>query len=64
MDTVLVLAVLMLFMTGHSDGINWCACRTDVSESALRKALDYACENGADCRPILQNGACFQPNTV
>ncbi|KAI3972160.1 hypothetical protein MKW92_051192 [Papaver armeniacum] len=64
MATVLVLAVLMLFMTGHSDGASWCACRTDVSESALQKALDYACGNGADCKPILQNGACFQPNTV
>ncbi|KAI3933436.1 hypothetical protein MKW92_013922 [Papaver armeniacum] len=64
MATVLVLAVLLLFMTGHSDGANWCACRTDVSESALQKALDYACGNGADCKPILQNGACFQPNTV
>ncbi|RZC58509.1 hypothetical protein C5167_005809 [Papaver somniferum] len=64
MATILVIAVLMLFMTGHSDGASWCACRTDVSESALQKALDYACGNGADCKPILQNGACFQPNTV
>ncbi|KAI3976734.1 hypothetical protein MKX01_008592 [Papaver californicum] len=64
MATVLVLAVLMFFMTGHSDGASWCICRTDVSESALQKTLDYACGAGADCKPISQNGACFQPNTV
>ncbi|MCL7041833.1 hypothetical protein MKW94_006471 [Papaver nudicaule] len=64
MATVLVLAVLMFFMTGHSDGASWCVCRSDVSESALQKTLDYACGAGADCKPISQNGACFQPNTV
>ncbi|BAT99125.1 hypothetical protein VIGAN_10051000 [Vigna angularis var. angularis] len=27
-------------------------------------AIDYASGAGADCSPILQNGACYQPNTV
>ncbi|CAL9087487.1 unnamed protein product, partial [Musa textilis] len=42
----------------------WCVCRSDVSTSALQKSLDYACGAGADCTPVLQNGACYNPNTV
>ncbi|OVA18888.1 X8 [Macleaya cordata] len=61
---VLVFVVLILAISGHSADANWCVCRSDASESALQKALDYACGAGADCKPILQNGACFQPNTV
>ncbi|KAF9624186.1 hypothetical protein IFM89_008124 [Coptis chinensis] len=60
---VLVLVVLILAMSGYSDA-NYCVCRSDVSESACQKALDYACGAGADCNPILQSGSCFQPNTV
>lgn len=58
----LVLVVLILAMAGHSSG-NWCACK-DGNEVVLQKALDYACGAGADCTPIHQNGACFNPNTV
>ncbi|KAI9111662.1 hypothetical protein K1719_017352 [Acacia pycnantha] len=36
----------------------------DVGDQALQKALDYACQAGADCTPILQNGACYNPNSV
>lgn len=39
-------------------------CRSDLNDTALQKTLDYACGNGADCTPILQNGACYNPNTV
>ncbi|XP_072989947.1 PLASMODESMATA CALLOSE-BINDING PROTEIN 2-like [Typha latifolia] len=58
-----VLLVLMLATVGGSDGA-WCVCRPDQSTAALQKTLDYACGAGADCTPILQNGACFNPNTV
>ncbi|OVA00796.1 X8 [Macleaya cordata] len=61
--SVLALVVLMLVMTGYSDA-TWCVCRSDVSDAALQKTLDYACGAGADCKPILSNGGCFQPNTV
>ncbi|KAG9439419.1 hypothetical protein H6P81_019584 [Aristolochia fimbriata] len=60
----LVILVLILGMAGASSGTQWCVCRTDLSDSALQKTLDYACGAGADCKPILQSGACFQPNTV
>ncbi|KAF3324051.1 hypothetical protein FCM35_KLT11518 [Carex littledalei] len=59
----LVYAVLILSLFGRSDA-GWCVCRTDVSDTVLQKAIDYACGNGADCSPILQNGACYNPNTV
>uniref|UniRef100_A0A1J3K8C7 Plasmodesmata callose-binding protein 3 n=1 Tax=Noccaea caerulescens TaxID=107243 RepID=A0A1J3K8C7_NOCCA len=60
---VVVLAVILLAMAGHSDG-TWCVCREGLSEAMLQKTLDYACGAGADCGPIHQNGPCFQPNTV
>ena len=45
-------------------GALYCVCKDGVGDQALQKAIDYACGAGADCTPILQNGACFQPNTV
>ncbi|KAM7250628.1 hypothetical protein ACFE04_022511 [Oxalis oulophora] len=42
----------------------YCICKDGQSETALQKAIDYACGNGADCTAILQNGGCYQPNTV
>lgn len=35
-----------------------------MGDQALQKAIDYACGAGADCTPITQNGACYQPNTM
>ncbi|KRX86120.1 Glucan endo-1,3-beta-glucosidase-like protein 3, partial [Trichinella patagoniensis] len=60
---VLVFSVLFLAMFTLSDAA-WCVCRSDVSNTAQQKTLDYACGAGADCNSILQNGACFNPNTV
>ncbi|ERM99996.1 hypothetical protein AMTR_s00110p00143620 [Amborella trichopoda] len=42
----------------------WCVSKPGVSDQALQKSLDYACGAGADCTPILQNGPCYQPNSV
>ncbi|KAL1197311.1 PLASMODESMATA CALLOSE-BINDING PROTEIN 3 [Cardamine amara subsp. amara] len=60
---VVVLAVILLAMAGHSSG-TWCVCREGLNEAMLQKTLDYACGAGADCGPIHQNGPCFNPNTV
>lgn len=46
------------------EGATWCVCRSDLSDTVLQKTLDYACGAGADCTPIVQNGVCYQPNTV
>ncbi|XWS34188.1 hypothetical protein CRYUN_Cryun21dG0019100 [Craigia yunnanensis] len=59
----LICLVLFLAMTGHSSA-TYCLCKDGVSEQALQKALDYACGAGADCTAILQNGACYNPNTL
>ncbi|THU75001.1 hypothetical protein C4D60_Mb04t39320 [Musa balbisiana] len=59
----LAFAVLMLAMIGGSEAA-WCICKPDLGDTALQKTLDYACGAGADCTPILQNGACYSPNTV
>lgn len=59
----LVFMALLLAMAGHSSA-SWCVCKDGLSDSALQKALDYACGAGADCNPTHQNGPCFQPNTV
>ena len=60
---VFVFFVFFLALTGRSYA-NSCLCRDGVGQSALQKALDYACGAGADCSSILSSGACFQPNTV
>ncbi|KAK3421840.1 PLASMODESMATA CALLOSE-BINDING PROTEIN 3 [Eucalyptus grandis] len=60
---VLVFLVLFLALTGHS-GATYCICKDGIGDQALQKNVDYACGAGADCSAILQNGACYQPNTV
>ncbi|KAL2542891.1 PLASMODESMATA CALLOSE-BINDING PROTEIN 3 [Abeliophyllum distichum] len=58
-----VCLVVLLAITSHSDA-TYCICKDGVSDSLLQKNIDYACGAAADCTPILQNGPCFNPNTV
>ncbi|TVT97853.1 hypothetical protein EJB05_04415 [Eragrostis curvula] len=58
------LSAMRVFLPCCGEDGAWCVCRTDQSDAALQKTLDYACGAGADCKPILQNGACFAPDTV
>ncbi|KAD2393620.1 hypothetical protein E3N88_40597 [Mikania micrantha] len=59
----MVVVVVILAMISYSSAA-YCVCNTALSDSVLQKNIDYACGNGADCSQILQNGACFNPNTV
>ncbi|XP_022131475.1 PLASMODESMATA CALLOSE-BINDING PROTEIN 3-like [Momordica charantia] len=63
MAIILLCYLLFMAFTGHSSA-TYCVCKDGQSDQALQKSLDYACGAGADCTPILQNGPCFQPNTV
>ncbi|CAN4124581.1 unnamed protein product [Withania somnifera] len=56
--------ILLLAFTGYSSGANYCVCKDGVGDQVLQKNIDYACGNGADCTGILQNGPCYNPNTI
>ncbi|CAL9062989.1 unnamed protein product [Musa banksii] len=59
----LLLLVLTVSIFGGSDAA-WCVWQPHVSTTALQKTMDYACGAGADCNPILHDGACYNANTV
>ncbi|XP_022962123.1 PLASMODESMATA CALLOSE-BINDING PROTEIN 3-like [Cucurbita moschata] len=63
MAVLLLCHLIFLAFTSHSSA-SYCICKDGQSDQALQKTLDYACGAGADCTPILQNGPCFQPNTI
>lgn len=46
------------------EGRRWCVPKTDASDEALQKNIDYVCSSGVDCGPIQEGGACYDPNTV
>ncbi|XAR55930.1 hypothetical protein NMG60_11036172 [Bertholletia excelsa] len=63
MAAVLVCLAIFLAMAGHSNAA-YCVCKDGLSDSVYQKNIDYSCGAGADCTPILQNGACYNPNTM
>lgn len=54
----------VFFKFSSAIGAAYCVCKDGGSDQILQKALDYACGAGADCSPIIQNGVCYNPNTV
>lgn len=43
----------------------WCVAKGDASNDALQSNINYACSSSSvDCKPIQDNGPCFQPNTL
>ncbi|KAL6203262.1 hypothetical protein ACLB2K_026964 [Fragaria x ananassa] len=45
-------------------GKSWCVPKSNVSDAALQKNIDYVCSSGVDCKAIKEGGSCFEPNTV
>nr|GMD85533.1 PLASMODESMATA CALLOSE-BINDING PROTEIN 3-like [Ipomoea batatas] len=60
MAVLVLFSVLFMALAGAA----YCVCKDGVSDAQLQKSIDYACGNGADCSAILQNGVCYNPNTV
>ncbi|KFK33989.1 hypothetical protein AALP_AA5G087500 [Arabis alpina] len=42
----------------------WCVPRSEASDEALQRNIDYVCSVGVDCVPISYGGPCFSPDTV
>ncbi|XP_058194882.1 PLASMODESMATA CALLOSE-BINDING PROTEIN 3 [Rhododendron vialii] len=62
MAVIVLCLVLFLAVTGHSEA-SYCVCKDGLGDTVYQTNIDYACGNGADCSTIMQNGACYQPNT-
>ncbi|KAK4784477.1 hypothetical protein SAY86_018845 [Trapa natans] len=60
----ILLLLISLVAASAVDGATWCVARSDASQQALQRALDYACGSGADCAPVQSEGLCFLPNTL
>ncbi|KAK6919227.1 X8 domain [Dillenia turbinata] len=57
LSTMLVSLLIVLSVAIQS-------ARPGASTEALQKALDWACQSGADCLSIQPNQPCYEPNTV
>ncbi|XP_031493410.1 PLASMODESMATA CALLOSE-BINDING PROTEIN 3-like [Nymphaea colorata] len=64
MGIAVLLVLAMATCSVMVEGGTWCVGKSNVDQKALQKSLDYACGAGADCRPIVSSGACYNPDTV
>ncbi|XP_054803912.1 glucan endo-1,3-beta-glucosidase-like [Prosopis cineraria] len=44
--------------------MKWCVAKTNMSDEALQRNIDYVCGKGIDCGPIKKGGPCFKPDIV
>ncbi|CAI9087150.1 OLC1v1021148C1 [Oldenlandia corymbosa var. corymbosa] len=42
----------------------WCIADEQFTDEELQNAMNWACNNGADCTALQPNQACFVPNTI
>ncbi|CAN6901935.1 hypothetical protein Bca4012_096765 [Brassica carinata] len=57
------LALFLLLALTTSSSATYCLCKEGTVDNALQASIDYACGK-LDCNPILDKGACYQPNTI
>ncbi|CAF2115464.1 unnamed protein product [Brassica oleracea var. botrytis] len=58
------LGVLLLLALTTSSSAIYCLCKDGIGDNQLQTSIDYACGTLADCNPIHDKGACYQPNTI
>jgi len=63
-SVLLMLAIATTMIVMIVEAKTWCMVRSSAAGPPLQNALNYACSNGADCRPIRPGGSCFNPNTL
>lgn len=61
MEVLIIVVMLTIIVRAKA---TWCIVRSDASNEALQRGLDYACSYGADCAPIQSTGLCYLPNTI
>lgn len=63
MMTIWFFMTLLLGMSTHSSA-TYCVCKEGGDDNTYQKTIDYACGTLADCTPIVENGPCYEPDTV
>ncbi|KAL1832310.1 hypothetical protein DCAR_0102311 [Daucus carota subsp. sativus] len=66
--TLISLIILSSILLSHfADGQfdeEWCVADVQTPDDILLGAMDWACNNGADCGPIRPDQPCYLPNTM
>ncbi|XP_048634154.1 major pollen allergen Ole e 10, partial [Brassica napus] len=60
---VILVSSIMIHHLPLASSTQWCVASPTSKEKQLEENLGFACANGVDCRPILEGGACYNPNT-
>ncbi|XP_045821187.1 PLASMODESMATA CALLOSE-BINDING PROTEIN 3-like [Trifolium pratense] len=61
---VLMLTIVTTMILMNIEARTWCVVKSSAAGPQLQNALNYACANGADCKPIQPGGSCYNPNTL
>ncbi|XP_010421258.1 PREDICTED: glucan endo-1,3-beta-glucosidase-like [Camelina sativa] len=58
------IGILRPKVRSSNPGSRWCVAKAGAETVALQRNIDYVCGLGLDCRPIIEGGLCYLPNTV